>query len=329
MRNIVRLQQKSGDQDTLGALIERYIRMRSTTSKPLGLSAKYTLGKILRMDIAQKAPHLLDSADIMEMAHALHAEGLKPPTVRQYLTFLSGPLKYAKTGFRMPDVSDECIEDAAPLLDQFQLAGKSRPRDRRPSPAEWAQLQSFFKVQDLHPRVATGCMSDIMDFSVDSAKRLGEITRVLWEDFEDTDQPMLTVRDMKDPKHKKGNHFRFPLLGRAAEIIRRQPVVDERIFPYNPKSISQRYAGAKIELKIIDLRFHDNRREGVCRMLEAGYSPAQVAAVSGHKNWNTLARVYGASIDPSDVHRGPAGSQRSRAEVNALPVVAELVGDSA
>ena len=324
MRNIVIMQQRSGGDVLVGELLERYIRMRSI-SKPLGPSHSYSLGKLGRL-LGDKSAARLDSADILELAQTLRAEGLSAATVRQYLTYLRGPLSYAKSGFRMPDVSAECLDDAAPLLDQLNLSGKGMPRTRRPSDVEWEQLQTFFRVQDQNTRVRTGSMIDIMDFSVDSLKRLGEICRVLWEDFEDTDQPMLTVRDMKDPKHKKGNHFRFPLLGRAAEIIRRQPMVDERIFPVNSKCVSQRYADAKIRLKIIDLRFHDNRREGVCRMLEAGYTPAQVAAVSGHKNWNTLARVYGASIDPVDVHLGPAGSHRTREEVNNLQVVEELVG---
>lgn len=325
MRNVVRMQQRAASGATLGELIERYMRVRST-SRPLGNSHKYTFGKIMRMGIAGKNAADLDAADILEMAQSLRAEGLAGATVTQYLCFLRGPLEYAKTGFRMAGVSSECIEDAQPLLEQLQLAGKSLPRTRRPSDEEWAKLQTYFLVQDQNPHIRTGSMIDLMDFSRDSLKRQGEICRVLWEDFEDTDKPMLTVRDMKDPKHKKGNHFRFPLLGRAAEIIRRQSMIDERIFPYRAKSVSQRYATAKNELGIIDLRFHDNRREGVCRMLEAGYSAAQTAAVSGHKNWNTMARVYGASTNPEDVHNGPAGSHRARDEVNKMPEVAELVG---
>ena len=53
-----------------------------------------------------------------------------------------------------------------------------------------------------------------------------------------------------------------PLLGGSFDIAQRQPKIDERIFPYNPKSVSSGFQRVRNELGIEDLRYHDLRREG-------------------------------------------------------------------
>lgn len=315
MRNVVMLAQKSGSDVTLGELITRYMRMRAI-SKPYGESALATMNRIIGMDIAKKAAAHLDSSDIVAMAQTLREgtaerDPISAATVKQYISLIRGPLRYAAVGWGMKDVSEKPVLDAKPLLYQLQLAGKSRPRSRRPEQWEWNGLHGHFVKQDPHCEIK---MVPIMEFAVGSLRRRGEIVRLRWEDYEDTDRPMATVRDMKDPKFKIGNHHRFPLLFGTADIIRSMPMVNECIFPWMGTSVGKRFIEAKKVLGIVDLRFHDLRREGICRMLELGYSPAQVAAVSGHKNWNTLARVYGASTKPEDVHDGPAGARLVRTE---------------
>jgi integrase len=322
----VRNEQRAASDVTIGELIRRYMKVRES-SRPLGDSHSNTLNKILTMSIAERLAARLDSSDILDMAHELRAR-VCPATVRQYLTFLRGPLKYASIGFGLKGVSDAAIIEAGPLLDQLQLAGKSRPRNRRPEPGEWEALLDYFTHQDKHPNARIQ-MATVIKFAKGSLRRRGEIVRLRWEDFEDGARPMMTIRDMKDPKFKIGNHHRFPLLFGTAEIIRAQSMVNERIFPWDGRSVGKRFIDAKKALKIKDLRFHDIRRHGICIMLELGYSPAQVAAVSGHKNWNTLARVYGASTNPEDIHAGPAGAQRTPEEAEKLQAAALPVDEEA
>ena len=47
---------------------------------------------------------------------------------------------------------------------------------------------------------------------------------------------------------------------------------------------------AALAQKIVDLRFHDLRHEGISRLFEQGYRIEQVALVSGHRYWKMLAR---------------------------------------
>ncbi len=54
-------------------------------------------------------------------------------------------------------------------------------------------------------------MSRIIKFAIATAMRQEEICRVTWSDL-NTRTKMLTIRDRKDPRAKKGNDMRIPLL---------------------------------------------------------------------------------------------------------------------
>ena len=121
--------------------------------------------------------------------------------------------------------------------------------------------------------------------------RIGEVCRILWEDL-DVDGEWVMVRDRKDPRKKEGNHMRVPLLGGAMEIILKQSRTSYRIFPYNSRSVTAGFRKTRNQLEIEDLRYHDLRREGASRLLEQGYSIERVAQVTGHRDLNTLWRIY-------------------------------------
>lgn len=55
---------------------------------------------------------------------------------------------------------------------------------------------------------------------------------------------------------------------------------------------------------IIDLHFHDSRRECASRLFEQGYQIQEVAQVTGHKDLNTLWRIY-TKLHPEALHRRP------------------------
>ena len=94
---------------------------------------------------------------------------------------------------------------------------------------------------------------------------------------------------------------RLPLLGEAWEILKRQPRTDDRIFPYNGKSVTAGFQRVRTELGIEDLRWHDLRREGACRLFEAGFVIDEVAQVTGHRNINILWQIY-TDLYPNRVH---------------------------
>lgn len=289
-------------------LIEKYIaEMAGMPDKAIGASHLYTLRALQKAPIGQIHAEKLTAQDVI--AHAkMRRQKVCAATVTQDLTYLRGPLDYAAIGFDMPQISSIAITQAKPLLSKNNLTGKGRPRDRRPTQDEIDALNAYF---DAHDREIP--MRTIFEFARVSCRRLSEITRLQWGDVDFENRTCL-VRDMKDPKHKKGNHHRFALLGRAWEIVMQQPrrsvnVPSERIFPYNSRSVGAAYTRAKKALGIENLRFHDNRRESASALFEQGYGVAEVMTQTGHKTPAMLMRVY-QKLNAADLHKGPAASHR-------------------
>jgi integrase len=195
----------------------------------------------------------------------------------------------------------EPIDLARIALKRLGLIGKSNQRDRRPTNDELEKLITHFaNLRQLIP------MGRIVKFAVATAMRQEEICRVVWSDL-NTRTKMLMIRDRKDPRAKKGNDQRIPLLSVSGydAVIEEQRAIraneDDRIFSYNHKSISAAFTRACQDLEIIDLHFHDLRHEGTSRLFEAGFSIEQVSVVTGHKDWKMLRRYT--HLKPEALHK--------------------------
>jgi integrase len=130
-------------------------------------------------------------------------------------------------------------------------------------------------------------MQKIVAYAIFSTRRQEEITRGEWRDF---DKTRILVRDMKHPGDKEGNDTWCDLPPEAAAIIESMPKSGTYIFPYSTDAISAAFTRACKFLGIEDLVFHDLRHEGVSRLFEMGWNIPHVAAVSGHRNWQSLKR---------------------------------------
>lgn len=305
---------------TVGDLIRRYLT-EIEPIKPFGQTHRYALEMLAREPIGGKLASGLDTKDVIEHCRSRRAnDGVCAATVTQDLTYLRGPLGYASVGWGLTAVSVRPIVEAHPMLQKLNLVGKSRPRDMRPSPEQFELLHAYFAVQDQDPRSVCK-MVVMMDFAVASCRRISEICRIRWDDVNHEDRTYL-IRDMKDPRQKVGNHFLAPALGKAWDIIVAQPKLDERIFPWDPKSAGARWRISRDRLGIENLRFHDLRREGICRLFELGYGPQEVACVTGHKNWSILARVYANKFPAKDLHLGPVARRALAANDPVFKVAA-------
>lgn len=280
-------------------LITRFmVEMNGTETqvgvKPLMASHSYCLLRLQRAPIADKDAPKLQKFDVIE-----HVKGRRktvgPATALHDITFLRGVLKYAGSAWDdCSDVSDACIAAAMPMLVKHGLIGKSAPRKRRPTAGELDQLVEFLTAQDARSHIkVVPCLM----FALASTRRRGEICRMHRGGI-DWEKRTYMIRDMKHPTKKKGNNKSFPLTDDLAEIIKLQPRLtdspEERVFPYNDKSLGARYTLAKKALGIVDLRFHDNRREAISRWLARGLPPHKVRQISGHENTIILERVYDA-----------------------------------
>lgn len=255
--------------------------------------------KNLKLVFVEVKVNELTAARLKSYVQGRIAGGAGGVTIGIDLTYLAGVLQVAKLKWGMP-VDTTVVAEARNHIKYAGLSTKSSRRTRRPSDDEVQRLKAHYISKKRTPRCP---MEDIIEFAIETAMRLSEITRITWADLNEPDRTVI-IRDRKDPKEKKGNDQEVPLLGTAFDVIMRQPREDERIFPYNASTISTVFPRAVQTLGIQDLHFHDFRHEGCSRLFEQGYTIEQVALVSGHKDWNMLARYT--QLKAKSLHRTSA-----------------------
>ena len=271
---------------TLRDLIEAYLNDDYVKA---GRSKRMALKAVINTDLSLVSLKKLTPKHIVDYAKERKASGVSASTIAGDISHIRAVLKTARALYNV-NVNEESIVQAMSTLHTLRLIGKSNIRSRRPTELEIEKLSKALKEKEFHIETVIP-YADIFQFSILSCMRIGEVCRILWEDL-DIEGEWIMVRDRKDPRKKEGNHMCVPLLGGAMEIIKKQPKNDERIFPYNSRSVTTGFRNTRNKLGIKDLRYHDLRREGASRLLEQGYSIERVAQVTGHRDLNTLWRIY-------------------------------------
>lgn len=277
-------------------IIERYEEL----FKPAdgwGRSKAYDLHRLKKYPLADLPAVALTVGDLVEHAKFRAAGGTGPATIANDLIWLGVCFKAIRAADGVP-LELSVIEDARVVLRNARIIARPKRRERRPTTGElWKLSRFFWRKQYREPR-NTIPMLDIMWFAIYSTRRDAETCRILWSDNNDDKQTGM-VRDAKHPRAKQGNHRRFKYHARAWSIVQRQPRIDDRIFPYNSKSVSTAFARACKLLGIEDLHLHDLRHEGTSRLFEQGYSIEQVQLFTLHEDWATLKRYT--HLKPEDL----------------------------
>ncbi|WLS77194.1 site-specific integrase [Erwinia pyri] len=280
---------------TFGALIDKYVEHPHIK---FGRSKRDSLRLIRRCEISDLTISQLTQKSFIDHCEYRAACGAGPSTRWQDISFIGAVLKAAKPLFDI-DVDIQDFMNARYIMVKSGMISPGGIRSRRPTRDECALLIEALK-QKQETSYLSIPYSEIFMFSILTCMRVGEVTRLRWEDL-DEKQRAIMVRDRKDPRKKIGNHMTVALLGEAWHIVQRQPRQGDLIFPYKSKTISQAYRQERDRLNIVDLRYHDLRREGVSRLFEAGFSIEEVAQVSGHRSLKLLWKVY-TELFPSSLH---------------------------
>lgn len=268
---------------TLAMAIDRYV---AESLKAIGRTKAQVLRAIKSYDIADKRCEDITSADIFEFARELSGK-VQPQTVANYLSHLAAVFAIARPAWGYP-LDQQAMKDAFVVAKRMGLTSKSRARDRRPSLGELDRLMQHFADRQQR-RPSSAPMHRIVAFAIFSTRRLDEITRLSWSDLDEEHRRVL-VRDMKNPGEKIGNDIWCDLPAPALEIIQAMPRTGPLIFPYSTDAVGAAFTRACQFLGIEDLHFHDLRHEGVSRLFELGFGIPHVAAVSGHRSWQSLKR---------------------------------------
>lgn len=262
-------------------IIKKY---KEDRKKPLDRTKSSILDQLAESAIGPVKAKELTSADIVSVVKDL---AIAPSTRGQYLSHLSSVLKVARPLWGYP-VDARCVADARVALTDMGMVGRSRHRERRPTIAELDLLmEQFGRIRDGSPTSIP--MQAICAFTIFSMRRISEICRIEWDDF-DPDEARVMVRDLKHPNTKIGNDTWVDLTPEAVRIIQAQPRTDKRIFPYRALTASTAFGNAVALLEIDDLTLNDLRHEGCSRLAEMSWTIQRIAAVTGHRSWNTLKR---------------------------------------
>ncbi len=283
---------------TLQTLIKRCFEDESIDAT-IGRSKRYGLNLISDCDIAKRPIDQLKTKDIINHCKLRRASGTGASTVATDISFMRWVFKIAKVNFSY-EINNFCITEAYDILYSQNLISKSEKRSRRPTTQELERLKEGLKKRQAQRASANIPYVEILDFSILSCMRIGEVCKITWADLDETNKAVI-VRDRKDPRKKAGNHMLVPLIGGAFELVMKQPRENERIFPYNSRSVTAGFQRVRSKLGIEDLRYHDLRREGASRLFEKGYAIDEVAQVTGHRNINTLWQIY-TELFPKRLH---------------------------
>jgi integrase len=262
-------------------IIDKYKKDRK---KPLDRTKSSILEQLAQSDIGSIKANELTSSDIVAVVKDVD---IAPSTRGQYLSHLSSVLKVARPLWGYP-VDATAVADARVALTDMGLVGRSRHRERRPTIDELNQLMELFgRIREGVPSSIP--MQAITAFTIFSMRRISEICRIEWDDF-DPDEARVMVRDLKHPNTKIGNDTWVDLTPEAVRIIEAQPRTHKRIFPYRPLTASTAFGNATSLLEIEGLTLNDLRHEGCSRLAEMSWTIQRIAAVTGHRSWNTLKR---------------------------------------
>lgn len=260
----------------------------------IGRTKAACLATLKKYPIADMDCASIRSEHIVTLAAQIAAKGAQPQTVQNYLSHLQTVFAVAPLAYGHK-LNPQAMKDALFALRRTHKVAKSNKRERRPELAELDRILTFFTDRQARaPHSAP--MVRIILFALFSTRRLEEITRIEWADFEtphDGHLARVKVRDMKHPGQKKGNDVWCDLPPEALGILeeQRQEVTGaKRIFPYTVDAIGAAFTRACKMLEIEDLHFHDLRHEGVSRLFEMGWNVPQAASVSGHRSWSSLQR---------------------------------------
>ncbi len=286
---------------TFGDLIDLHIADMKEVGRPPGRSKSATL-EMLKRELGDLKAGELDRERLVKFGRARAKEGAGPVTVSMDIGAIRLVITHAAAVHGLP-VQVEPIDLARVALKRLGLVGKSKERDRRPTEDELAKLFAEFDGNER----STLPLTRIVQFAIATAMRQEEICRITWADL-NARTKMQLIRDRKDPREKRGNDQRIPLLAvsgyDAMALIEDQRTIrgneDDRIFPYNHRSVGTAFRRACQELQIEDLHFHDLRHEGTSRLFEAGFEIQQVALVTGHKDWKMLRRYT--HLKPEALH---------------------------
>lgn len=253
-----------------------------------GRTKRFDLEQLKGRAIAKIDVHKLNAKDLIKHIQLRNTE-CKPQTAANDLIWLKQVLVTMRSVMGYP-FDTVVFDDARSILRQERLIANSEQRERTPTAQELLALSRYFKKGS--PAY------EIMWFSLYSARRISETTRIEWNDINHKNRTVV-IRNLKNPKNP--NITRVAKIPASAyKILIRQPQRSSRVFPYHPKTIGKYFTDACKALGIKDLHFHDLRHAATTDLFKRGLPIQDVQKITLHTTWASLSRYC--NNDPGDVN---------------------------
>ncbi len=121
--------------------------------------------------------------------------------------------------------------------------------------------------------------------ALESAMRRGELLSMRWENVN------LQERFVHLEDTKNGESRNVPLSSRAIDTLNALPrSIEGRVLPTTPEGLKNAFERTRKRANLEHFNFHDLRHEAISRLFERGWNVMEVAAVSGHKDLQSLKR---------------------------------------
>ncbi len=279
-----RPKKREAAQHTLGKLLSRYVEEVSKAPVKAGgrgnrswETNKHRLNKLLRYPIADCSVYSLSGDDIKVFYAALRAEprGITDSTLKRYQSLIHTALDHARREWGLAGIPD-------PFLTVKKLRN-GKPRKRRlENDEEIILARELALAPNLYVLPA-------WLFSLEVGLRQGEALNLRHSNVNLSDNTVFL------PDTKNGESRHVALTPPARTILESLPKVhgDERLFPVSPNQVRGAWEFACTNNNIVNLRWHDMRREGASRLFEVyGLIAEEAALVTGHKTIKVLQDHY-------------------------------------
>ncbi|TAN05060.1 MAG: site-specific integrase [Rhodanobacteraceae bacterium] len=278
---------------TVATALERYLREVTPTKKPSTQQSErrravWLAAELGRYSLTALTPEVIAGYRDRRLAGDVGADGKQHPrsnnTVRLELALLGHLFTVALKEWGLGLTYNPVLSIRRPA--------PGAGRDRRLSPDEERRLLG---AVDAYSNPMLGW---IVRLALETGMRASEI-RALTRKQVDLTRRVVRLHDTKNASPRT-----VPLTRRAVEVLRAaldnpvRPIGSDLVFFGEPghdgKRRSYEFNPAWLEIKhscgLADLHFHDLRHEAVSRLVEAGLSDQEVAAISGHKSMQMLKR---------------------------------------
>jgi integrase len=262
----------------LSDLISRY-KGEVTPRKKSARSEVYILDAWERSPISKQQADFVTAAELAKLRDERAKAGVLGSTIRNHLNTLSAVYRHAASEWGYQRLENPVA--------RLKRPPPGKARTRRVSEDEIARVRSATE---------SAYLATLIDLAIETGMRLSELVSLRWNNLD------LDARTAFLPDTKNGHPRTVPLSSRAAATLRNlsQGVIhrlDSALFPITTQAVTvafrrackrvQKASGGSLA---VNLRFHDLRHEAVSRLFERGLNPMEVAAISGHRSMQMLAR---------------------------------------